>query len=58
MGISKSTDGDIKDYVLGKISNDDLKIYDELFNTLNVVIDDYFTMNFSDLMSKHNKKNR
>ena len=58
VGISKSTDGDIKDYVLGKISNDDLKIYDELFNTLNVVIDDYFTMNFSDLMSKYNKKNR
>ena len=58
IGISKSTCGDIKDYVLGKISNDDLKIYDELFNILNVVIDDYFNMNFSDLMSKHNKKNR
>ncbi len=58
VGISKSTDGDIKDYVLGKISNDDLKVYDELFNTLNVVIDDYFIMNFSDLMSKYNKKNR
>ena len=58
VGISKSTVGDIKDYVLGKISNDDLKIYDELFVTLNKVIDDYFTMNFSDLMSKHNKKNR
>ena len=43
---------------MGKISNDDLKIYAELFNTLNVVIDDYFTMKFSDLMSKHNKKNR
>ena len=58
VGISKNNSIDIKDYVLGKISNDDLKIYAELFNTLNVVIDDYFNMNFSDLMSKHNKKNR
>lgn len=58
VGISKDKDIDTKDYVLGKISKDDSKIYDDLFNTLVDVIDDFFVLSFGDLMSKHNSKNR
>ena len=58
MGIAKDKSIDIKDYVLGKISSDDLKIYDALFNHLTEVLDDYFKLPFSDLMSKYNQKNR
>ena len=58
VGIAKDKSIDIKDYVLGKISSDDLKIYDALFNHLTEVLDDYFKLPFSDLMSKYNQKNR
>lgn len=58
VGISKDNDVDTKDYVLGKISKEDVKIYDELFGTLTDVIDDFFNMSFVDLMNKHNSKNR
>lgn len=58
VGISKNNDVNTKDYVLGKISKDDAKVYDGLFSTLNDVIDDFFSMTFGDLMSKHNSKNR
>lgn len=58
IGISKDKDVDTKDYVLGKFSKEDIKVYDGLFNTLVDVLDDYFVLHFSDLMSKHNSKNR
>lgn len=58
VGISKDKEVDTKDYVLGKFSKEDMKIYDSLFNALVTVIDDYFKISFGDLMSKHNSKNR
>ena len=58
VGISKDKNVDTKDYVLGKFSKDDTKIYDGLFDTLIDVIDDYFILPFGDLMSKYNSKNR
>lgn len=58
VGISKNSSIDIKDYVLGKISRDDLDTLNGLFKKLNNVIDDYFVLPFSDLMSKYNRKNR
>ena len=58
VGISKNSSIDIKDYVLGKISKDDLDTMNVLFKELNNVIDDYFVLPFSDLMSKYNRKNR
>lgn len=58
VGISKDKDVDTKDYVLGKFSKDDTKIYEGLFGTLVDVIDDYFKLPFGDLMSKYNSKNR
>lgn len=56
VGISKNSSIDIKDYVLGKISRDDLDTLNGLFKELNNVIDDYFVLPFSDLMSKYNRK--
>lgn len=58
VGISKDKDIDTKDYVLGKFSPEDNKIYTELFKELEEVIDDFYSLFFNDLMSKHNRKNR
>ena len=58
VGISKDKDVNTKDYVLGKISKEDAKIYDDLFDTLVILLDDYFRLSFGDLMSRHNSKNR
>lgn len=58
VGISKDKNIDTKDYVLGKFSKDDVKMYEELFVNLVNVIDDFFKLPFGDLMSKYNSKNR
>ena len=58
IGISKNSDIDTKDYVLGKFSSDDIKIYKNLFDELFVAIDDFYILPFGDLMSKHNRKNK
>lgn len=58
IGISKNKDFDTKDYVLGKFSKEELDIYKDLFKNLCLLLDDYFNIPFSDLMSKYNRKNR
>lgn len=58
IGISKDKDIDTKDYVLGKFSVEENKILHDLFNILFSVMDDYYILKFSDLMSKYNRKNR
>ena len=58
IGISKDKNIDIKDYVLSRFSNDDIKIYDDLFKRLIDALDDFFKLPFGDLMSKYNIKNR
>ena len=58
VGISKNNSIDIKDYVLGKISKEELDTLNDLFKELNLIIDDFFVLPFSDLMSKYNRKNR
>ena len=58
IGISNDKDKDTKDYVLGKLSKEDKKIIDNLYKDLCPVVDDYFEMNFTDLMNKYNHKNR
>lgn len=58
IGISKNKSIDTRDYVLGKISQDDLKIYNDLFDLLCKVIDDYFVFDYVKLMNKYNSKNR
>lgn len=58
IGISKDKSIDIKDYVLGKISKDDIKLYSDLFDELVNVIDDFLSIDFRELMNKYNSKNR
>lgn len=58
IGISKNKDFDTKDYVLGKFSKEELDVYKNLFADLSCVIDEYFRVDFGDLMSKYNSKNR
>jgi len=58
IGISKNTDSNAKDYVLGQISKTEREHITTLFDTLCNVIDDYFQLPFGDLMSKYNRKNR
>ena len=58
IGINNDKNIDTKDYVLGKISKEYLKKYDDLFNFLCTVLDDYFNISFVELMNKYNKKNR
>ena len=58
IGISNDKTSDTKDYVLGKFSKEEKDNYQDLFNKLCDVLDDYFKLPFSDLMSKYNRKNR
>lgn len=58
IGISNNKSIDCRDYVLGKISSTDKKVYESLFSDLARLLDDYFVLPFSDLMSRYNRKNR
>lgn len=58
VGISKDNHFDTKDYVLGKFSEEDNKIYSDVFSSLVDVLDDYFILEFGNLMNKYNSKNR
>ena len=58
IGISNDKTIDTKDYVLGKLSQSDKKILEELMPTICNVIDDYFHYDFSILMNQYNRKNR
>ena len=49
---------DTKDYVLGNISKEDKDTLNNLYKDLCLVVDDYFHMEFPDLMNKYNRKNR
>lgn len=56
IGISQNKDVDTKDYVLGKMSDDD---FAKITNNVMVVceiIDDFFTIDMERLMSKYNRK--
>lgn len=58
IGISNNKDMDTKDYVLGKLSKEDVKVIDNLFDEIRQVLDDYFDIDFPSLMNKYNRKNR
>ena len=58
IGISNCKEIDTKDYVLGKFTSEAKKELDKLFESLIDALDDYFKMDFSELMNKYNKKNR
>ena len=56
IGISNDKNIDGKDYVLSKLSKDDLEIYNNIFNTTNNIIMDFLTLDFDLLMSNYNHK--
>lgn len=58
VGISKNNDIDTKDYVLGEFSSEERNKINDLFQDLVIVLDDYFSLPFGDLMNKYNRKNR
>ena len=55
IGISNDKD-DVINYVLSKFSKKELGEIDTMFDTLVNVLDDYFVMDFTSLMSKYNRK--
>lgn len=58
IGISNKKNIDTKDYVLGKISGEDLNVINEVKDRVLDIISDFLRLNFSDLMNKYNSKNR
>lgn len=55
VGISKNSMIDKKDYVLGKLSKEDLTKIDELKPIFFNIYEDLLTMTFTNLMNKYNK---
>ena len=55
-GISNNKSIDTKDYVLGKISSDDLLKINDVSKVVNNIIDDFIKLDFSVLMNKYNHK--
>ena len=56
IGISNNKNIDTKDYVLGKISSDDLLKINDVSKVVNNIIDDFIKLDFSVLMNKYNHK--
>lgn len=58
IGISNNKNVDTKDYVLGKFSTEELEVYSKMYPILEDVMDDFFSLDFLELMNKYNRKNR
>lgn len=56
IGISNNKMIDTKDYVLGKISKEEEMKLSDIQNKVLEVLDDYFKLSFSELMSKYNHR--
>ena len=56
IGISNNKLIDTKNYVLGKLSDRDMEIFSELFTTVNDILYDFVTIDFSMVMNKYNRK--
>lgn len=56
IGISNNKNIDTKDYVLGKISSDDMKVFNNISRTVNSIIEDFVKDDFNILMNKYNHK--
>ena len=54
IGISKDNRMDVKDYVLGKFTQEEKNLINDLVKTTDNIINDYLTMNFDKLMGKYN----
>ena len=58
IGISNNKLYDTKDYVLGKLSSNEINTINNLYITISDILNDFFNMDFSNLMNKYNCKNR
>ena len=56
IGISNNKLIDTKDYVLGKLSSEDKDRMDDVKKIIMDVLNDYFKLSFTELMSKYNHK--
>lgn len=56
LGISNDKQKDTKDYVLGKISQSENQILNEVIKTATNIFEDYFTLSFENLMNKYNHR--
>jgi len=56
IGISNNKNIDTKDYVLGKISNSESKLLNQVKEEVLFVLEDYFYISFDNLMNKYNSK--
>lgn len=54
VGISNNKDIDTKDYVLGKLSREDLELIQPIIEKMTNIILDYLNMPFDNLMNKYN----
>jgi len=57
IGISNNKEIDTKDYVLGRINNDDKDVFNSISKNVNNIIEDFICDDFSLLMNKYNHKN-
>ena len=55
IGISNNKAMDTKDYVLGHLNKDVMNQLQEVFETVSHILDDYFEMDFNNVMNKYNK---
>ena len=58
IGISNDKKVDTINYVLGKFSKEEKEILNNLGDTVNNIIDDFFVLDFNEMMSKYNIKNK
>ena len=56
IGISNNKKIDTKDYVLSKLSNEDNKRLEIVENIIMDILDDYFKLDFNNLINKYNHK--
>lgn len=54
IGISNNKDIETKDYVLGKFSNDEIKLINPIIKKIPDIIEDYIKLPFDNVMSKYN----
>ena len=56
IGISKDTNIDTVDYVLGKLDKESKSELEKVSGVVNNILDDFFVLDFSQLMNKYNHK--
>lgn len=56
IGISNNKMMDTKNYVLGRLSQEEKKLLEEVEDTVLIILNDYFKVSFSELMSKYNHR--